>query len=240
MNKKYTFTLISFLFVLIGCQKEQEIRLYTDYQILIENVEIASENTKKVYTDNDLHLEAMITAEAGIKQVQVQVTPQTQGVSLFAITQTFTDEIKGKKFYNLHEHYDVPRLAKVGTYDVLIIVTDVNGQKKIFEDELSVELDPISQIFADVRFVADNIEKTLTISGYVRMPENTQFKSFSIEAMRIKYEFDEITRVTGRLYQIEKTISIRDIPLPWHFDAVLTITDQNGVKYTKKRFIHQH
>lgn len=243
MKKQYiilSFAAFLCLF-LASCSKEENTgNIAQPTEITIDDLEIGADDSRKVYTDSDLHLEANIIADAGIKQVQVQIFPQTDGISFFTISKIYSEEIGGGKQFLLHEHYDVPKLSREGKYDVFIVVTDLNGQRKVFEYELLVEKDPLSAVFTNLNITANNTRYTMTVRGFLKLPAGATLKKITIEALHIKQVYEGADIEGKTTYVLDKTLDISALSLPWHFDAILTLTDQNGKEYKTKRNIHQH
>lgn len=241
MKKQHIIlSFVAFLFLLGSCSKEEKTEVAQSTEITIDDLEIGSEDSRKVYTDNNLHLEANIIADAGIKQVQVQILPQTEGVSFFTVSKIYSEEIGGAKQFLLHEHYDVPKLSREGKYDVFIVVTDLKGQRKVFEYELLVEKDPLSAVFTNLVITANNRNYTMRVRGFLKLPEGATFKKITIEALHIKQVYEGAGIEGKATYVLDKTLDISALSLPWHFDAIVTLTDMDGKTYTTKRNIHQH
>ena len=125
---------VSFLF---SCSKEDN---KNDQQLpapIIESVEIGEQNAKTAYIGDEFHLEATFIAEAGIKEVKLQIT-YPNGDSSFRIEQTFPDFV-GLKGGHIHKHFDIPADAKEGNYDFLLTITGQNDKTISVKETLVIE-----------------------------------------------------------------------------------------------------
>ncbi|MDD4514690.1 DUF4625 domain-containing protein [Massilibacteroides sp.] len=98
--------------------------------------EVGHENSKAVAPGSDLHLEAIITAEGIIKQIDVEIHQEDGS---YEIEESYTDsKYVGVKNVTFHEHIDIPADAPEGDYHLHLTVTDEMGQTSTAEAELSV------------------------------------------------------------------------------------------------------
>jgi len=134
--RKISFILLGITF-LVSCSKEDN---KNDQQLpapIIESVEIGEQNAKTAYIGDEFHLEATFIAEAGIKEVKLQIT-YPNGDSSFRIEQTFPDFV-GLKGGHIHKHFDIPADAKEGNYDFLLTITGQNDKKISVKETIVVE-----------------------------------------------------------------------------------------------------
>ena len=121
--------------ILFSCSKEDNTNVNTSAPI-IEKVELGEGNSKIGYIGDELHVEAILTAEGTIQQAKLQITYQN-GESSFKIEETFADFV-GKKGGKIHKHVDIPTDAKEGNYDFQLFVTDQNNKTTSIKETLKV------------------------------------------------------------------------------------------------------
>ena len=134
--KKLSFVALSAT-LLFACSKEDEKNGITTPAPKIEELELGHENSKIGHIGDDVHIEALFSAEGMIKETKLQIT-YTSGKSSFKIEEIST-EFVGKKGGKIHKHVDIPADAKEGNYDFLFSVTDQNGQTTSVKEVLKVE-----------------------------------------------------------------------------------------------------
>lgn len=220
MNTLQKFIVGSVLVLAIGCSKDNKEETIIA-QPKIESVEIGLQNSKKAYTESDLHLEAVITAEAGIKKVEVQVIPEQQGPSAFVVTETYTKAFIGKKEAHLHQHYDIPKNAKEGTYQVVITVWDEKNQKATHTDILTIEKDPTLPTATDKTAAYAN--DTLKITAKINAPNKIASISIRVKEITQTYDTDDVVGQTE--YALDKEINVASLP-NGHYHFFVTIKDQ--------------
>lgn len=102
--------------------------------------EVGEENSKTAAAGSDLHLEGDITAENGIKRIDIEIRPDS-GSGLI-IKKSFTEgKYIGVKNTTFHEHIDIPVEAPAGGYHLYFTVTDQQGQTETVESEISLTTD---------------------------------------------------------------------------------------------------
>lgn len=217
-------TLIALQILFVSCQKDNKDLPVAEPKV--ENLEIGYENGKKAYTESDLHLEANITAEGTIKSVRVQITPKEAGGSWF-VDRTYTKGFTGNKEANLHEHYDVPKRAKEGTYDVVIIVTDAKGNKTVVEDVLTIERDPSLPIVTEKSSSYDN--DVLNVKAKISAPNKLASIHVRVRGIEEIYTDEDLVGKTS--YDLNKDINVSSLA-KGHYHFFVTITDQVGKKFT--------
>lgn len=242
MKKYFAFFIISSLLFLTSCEKDQnepenpnqsETNLKAPE---ISSVEIGYENSKEVYIERDLHLEGVIVAEEGIKQISVQIAPQDDLYTYFIVNDVMKESVAGLKEYHLHKHYDVPYFTTSGMYDVVIVVIDQKNQKKVYESELKVIRDP-SKITINNVFI-EAVNGKVTVKANIRTTNKIQ--SIQIKTLSVDKTFTDADIVGKTAYSLNKVIEDPKVQLPFHFDVYIIVTDQKGEVNTFKRHIHQH
>ena len=134
--KKFSFVALSTA-LLFSCSKEDEKNGITTPAPKIEELELGHENSKIGHIGDDVHIEALFSAEGMIKETKLQIT-YANGESSFKIEEIST-EFVGKKGGKIHKHVDIPADAKEGNYDFLFSVTDQKGQTTSVKEVLKVE-----------------------------------------------------------------------------------------------------
>lgn len=123
--------------LLFSCSKEDKKDEITTPAPKIEELELGHENSKIGHIGDDVHIEALFSAEGTIKETKLQIT-YTNGESSFKVDQVFP-EFVGKKGGKIHKHVDIPTDAKEGNYNFLFMVTDQKNQTTSVKEILKVE-----------------------------------------------------------------------------------------------------
>lgn len=221
--KKYTYLLSAvFALFLASCSKDENKEIVSALPV-IQHVEIGLNNSKKAYTESDLHLEAEIVAEAGIKKVEVQITPKVDGPSTFMIVESYTTKFLNKKEAELHEHYDVPKNAKEGEYSVVIIVIDQLDRKVTYEDTLTIEKDP--SLPTATERLASYDSNILSVKATIKAPN--KLASVVVKVKDIEQKFEDTDLVGQTEYAFDKQIDVTSLN-NGHYHFFVTITDQAG------------
>jgi hypothetical protein len=115
---------------------------------VINLTELGYENSKIGYAGSDLHVEAEIVAEGKIDKVSIEIHPEGEHEEKSAsavlhegeweVDTTFT-EFSGLKNTTFHKHFNIPVLADTGHYHFHFIVTDMEGQQAVTEEELEIQ-----------------------------------------------------------------------------------------------------
>ena len=110
--------------------------------------ELGYENSKIGYTGTDLHIEADVVAEGKIDYITIEIHHEgdhaekaviaTKDEGEWDVDTTYT-EFSGLKNTTFHKHIAIPVDAEVGDYHFHFIVTDMEGQQTIVEEELEVQ-----------------------------------------------------------------------------------------------------
>lgn len=129
--------------LLIGCSKDETIPAP-----VINTLELGYQNSHSVAPGNHLHIEADIVADGKIQNIFIEIHPEGghlkyQTSSLSSIPWEFdsiyTGVYAGVKNTTFHEHIDVPADADTGHYHFHFIVTDMEGNQTLHEEELHVK-----------------------------------------------------------------------------------------------------
>lgn len=123
------------MFTLSSCDKDEKKDLGKPTVVLSE---VGEANDKTGIAGSDLHLEGDITAENGIKRIDIEI--HQEGGGSYKIAKSFTEgKYIGVKNAHFHEHIDIPADAPVGNYHLHFTVTDQKDQTETKESVLKVE-----------------------------------------------------------------------------------------------------
>ena len=103
----------------------------------IENIELGEKNSKIAEIGDELHIEALLTAEESVEEVKLQITYQGNE-STFKVEETFPN-LKGLKGGNIHKHFYIPTDAKEGNYNFLLSITDQKGKTTQVKEILKIQ-----------------------------------------------------------------------------------------------------
>jgi hypothetical protein len=123
----YLFAVLSATLVVSACSDEKEtpgLPIPT-----IGNIELGLGNNEIAVIGQDFHFEADVVAGDKIETVRIQIRQITG--ETYAGSWSFEvvwDQYKNLKNANVHEHFDIPEDAVEGKYEVVITVSDQNGQ----------------------------------------------------------------------------------------------------------------
>lgn len=182
INNMKTKTLLSIAFafitglILLSCEEDED-----NQKPVINLTELGYENSKIGYSGTDIHIEADIVAEGTIDIVTIEIHPENEHEKSASIDlhedewefDTSFTEFSGLKNTNFHKHIDIPADADTGHYHFHFIVTDMEGQQSVVEEELKIKhpddavapeisissVPTINQVF--------NNNETISISGSV-------------------------------------------------------------------------
>jgi hypothetical protein len=165
------------MMVFVSCKKDEVIAPPS-----ITATELGYDNSKTVYPGSDLHIEAAVLAEGKIARILVEIHPEGEHGAKSAaypytesweFDSTYTGKYAGVKNTEFHEHMDVPATADTGHYHFHFIVTDMEGNQTVWEEELHVTFPTDHEtpvVVVDVAPGADeqfSNGQTITISGIV-------------------------------------------------------------------------
>jgi hypothetical protein len=178
--KNQTIIISIFLLLIItfvSCKKEEVI-----HPPVITVTELGYANSNTVYPGSDLHIEAEILAEGKIARIQIEIHAEGEHdsksvaqifIGSWEFDSVYTGKYAGVKNTEFHEHIDVPASADTGHYHFHFIVTDMEGNQTVAEEELHVTFpadheSPVIAVSAapgpDEQF---SNGQTITISGVV-------------------------------------------------------------------------
>jgi hypothetical protein len=112
----------------------------------VEITELGYDNSGIGYVGTELHIEAEIEAEAGIKKVEIEVHPEGEHHKSATDEhedeweETYTFEYDGELNTTFHQHIDIPTYAEVGHYHFHFVVSDMDGRQTAVETEVEVQL----------------------------------------------------------------------------------------------------
>ncbi len=160
-----------------SCKKDDK----TNPKPVINLTELGYENSKIAYLGADLHIEAEIVAEGKINKVTIEIHPEGEhkkSASIvlhegeWEIDTTYT-EFSGLKNTIFHKHLDVSIHADTGHYHFHFIVTDMDGQQTLVEEDLEIK-QPSDEVFPLISVAtapaSDEVfanGQTISISGSV-------------------------------------------------------------------------
>ena len=109
------------MFTFSACDDDEEEKTVGKPVVALN--EVGKENSKTAIAGSDLHLEGEITAENGIKRIDIEIHQEEGGE--FRIEKSFTEgKYIGVKNTTFHEHIDIPAEAPAGAYHLHFTVTD--------------------------------------------------------------------------------------------------------------------
>ena len=180
MNTRVFLIAITFALGLFftSCEKDDE----TNPKPVVTLSELGYENSKIGYVGSDLHIEAEILAEGKVDIVTIEIHPEGEHEEKSAsivlhegewdFDTTYT-EFSGIIDPTFHKHVDIPMHADTGHYHFHFIVTDMEGQQTVVQEELKIEqpddneAPEITVSSAPDSGAVFNDGETITISGSV-------------------------------------------------------------------------
>lgn len=140
MNNRIRLQAIALLLIftasLTSCDKDDDDNKPASPVIKLE--EVGYENKGITHAGSDLHLEAKITADGIIKQIEVEIHQEKGGNH--KITKIYAnDKYTGTKNSVFHEHIDIPAKTPTGGYHLHLTVTDQAGQSTTAGAEITIE-----------------------------------------------------------------------------------------------------
>lgn len=120
------------LTVLSSCAKQENPLA----EPVISQVEIGASHSKQVNAGEELHIDALIRAEAAIDRIVVEIHPEGGG---FSIDKVFVEDIyRGKRQVHFHEHLQIPANTAAGAYHFHLWVEDSHGRVARFDTEIEI------------------------------------------------------------------------------------------------------
>jgi len=223
---KTTKTLLLFsLFAITftACKKEEQL----EQGPTISALEVGTSNSKIAHPGNDLHIEAQITAPANIKDVVLEIHPESG--SGWNVNTTYTEGFAGVKNAEFHKHIDVPADAKVGAYHGHLKVTDQNGQVSEIEFDLQVTADPSLAKVMGFEVVLNTAGNDLHIEASVTAPNKIAKLVLEVHGNGWEKEmsYEDATVVGKTSYTLHKHLDVAAAP-KGHYHVHLKVIDQSG------------
>lgn len=143
MNKlKYSSLLLAFvstLFIgLTACSDDDDDNQEVNFKKpVVTLTEVGHANSGVAHPGSDMHLEANVVAEAGIKRIDIEI--HQEGKGSFEIEKSYTEgKYIGVRNIEFHEHIDIPESAPLGEYHLHFTVTDNLGQQTTAETHVEL------------------------------------------------------------------------------------------------------
>lgn len=203
MNKlKHAFLLSLVGLVLFSCQDDDDIEFDAP---TISNFEFGEGGTHSTegsaYRGSDLHMEALILAEATVASITVSIHGHDlevgEGETEWDFSQSYTDDKYLVKNPTFHEHIDIPASAPAGEYHVVLEVTDSEGKTSEVEGHLNV-MSPVSisdfEMDETVARGSDfHVEFTINaVNGIHQITTDVHAHGLNPGAGEVEWEYEEI------------------------------------------------
>jgi hypothetical protein len=190
----------------------------------IEGLEVGSGNNLIAHPGNDLHIEAQVTAPGNVKDIVLEIHPETG--SGWEVNTTYTDGYAGTKNTEFHEHIDVPADAATGHYHGHLKVTDQNGRVTEAEFELSVEADPTLPSVTGFEVGYGN---DLHVEATVNAPNKIAQIAVEVHGNGFEKEvvYTDAAMVGQTTYNLHKHVDVAAAPAG-HYHVHLKVVDQAG------------
>lgn len=198
----------------------------------ITGVEIGSDNSKVGYAGSDIHIDAAITAAAGIAEVRVEIHPES-GAG-WEYDSVYTEGFAGLNNAQFHKHIDIPADAALGHYHLHLIVTDKNGVKEDIEEEIEIKQDAT---LPSISGLAVELEgNDLHLEAAIAAPNKIAEVIVEIHgAWENEYTYTDADMVGQTAYDLHKHIDISAAPAG-HYHVHIKVVDQAG----KEREFEDH
>ncbi|HMR85365.1 MAG TPA: DUF4625 domain-containing protein [Niabella sp.] len=213
--------IIGFLF---SCKKENNGTLKPE--VVIKEVGVG--NSKIAYPGNSLHLDADITAPGKIGSIKLQITLASTNYG-WDFVKTYTEGYAGAKNTNFHVDVEVPENATAGQYNLLLIVTDEQGEKTQKKAGFEIVKDATLPVAnnAQAKLNGDMLNVTANISA----PNKIAKIAIEVQspAWTKAFDYTDADLVGQTTYSISKNIDMSQAP-NGHYHVNIFITDQAGKK----------
>ncbi|MCD0489163.1 DUF4625 domain-containing protein [Pedobacter sp. MC2016-14] len=193
----------------------------------IDGLEIGIGNNKLAHPGNDLHIEAMITAAGNIKDVVLEIHPES-GTG-WEVNNTYTEGFAGLKNAEFHKHIDVPTDAPVGDYHGHLKVTDESGQITETEFELKVVADPTLPKASNFEIGLNAAGNDLHVEATIDAPNKIAEVVLEVHGTSWEQEvsYKDVAMVGQITYNLHKHVNVAAAP-KGHYHLHLKIIDQSG------------
>jgi hypothetical protein len=229
-NFKALFLALSISTMFAACSDDDEVVPAPT----ITAVEIGSDNSKIGYAGSDFHIDATITAAAGIANVQVEIHPESGAGWEF--DSLYTEGFAGVNNAQFHKHIDIPADAAIGRYHLHITVTDKNGTKADVEEEVEIKQDATLPSIADLHVDLDDSGNDLHLEAAITAPNKIAEVTVEIHGdWEQEYTYTDAGMVGQTAYNLHKHIDITAAPAG-HYHLHLKVVDQAG----KEREFEDH
>lgn len=229
------FALLSvFTLSLTSCDDDDDVKTAN---VQITNTELGEENSKEALIGGDLHIEASIQSEAKIKLIELQIK-QSNGSGL--IYQQYNEKGYANKYVGVlntvfHEHLDIAKDFTPGKYHFTLTVTDVNGAKKTWEEDITfIAPDPNAPIVtfepaAESGKAGSKLKIKATVT--VKNPIDEIELVFHGDKGEFPQDIEDYKGKTGTV-NIEKEITIPANAPAGEYHIHFTVKDSKGLKTT--------
>lgn len=215
---------------LFACSKKDDVAP----QATISLKEVGSGNSKVAYAGSDLHLDAEIVAPGGIREVKLEIRPQTAGG--WAFDSVYTAGLAGAKNADFHKHIDIPAEAAVGNYRVIVTVIDQQGRQTAAESALEIKVDATLPSLAGLELKLNTDKTDLHVGGDISAPNKIASVTIEIHgAWAYEVTYTDAAMVGQTTYHLHKHVNVSAAPAG-HYHVHITVKDQAG----KEREIEEH
>ncbi|MCX2477405.1 DUF4625 domain-containing protein [Pedobacter sp. MC2016-05] len=217
--------LLFFLFAITftACKKDEQM----PQAPMISALEVGTGNSKIAHPGNDLHIEAQISAPANIKDVVLEIHPESGNG--WNVSTTYTEGFAGLKNAEFHKHIDVPADAKVGAHHGHLKVTDQNGQVSEIEFDLQVTADPNLAKVTGFEVGLNTAGNDLHVEASVTAPNKIAKLVLEVHGngweKEVSYEDAAVVGKTS--YNLHKHLDVAAAP-KGHYHVHLKVIDQSG------------
>lgn len=229
-NFKALFVALSISALFAACSDDDEVQPVAPPTIT--GVEIGSDNSKIAYAGGDIHIDAAITAAAGIEGVQVEIHPESGDG--WEYDSLFTEGFAGLNNAQFHQHIDIPVDAAPGHYHFHLTVTDKNGVKADIEEEIEIKQDATLPSISGLAVELEGTE--LHLEAAITAPNKIAEVNVEIHGTwEDEYTYTDADMVGQTAYNFHKHIDISAAPAG-HYHIYINVVDQAG----KEREFEDH
>ena len=193
----------------------------------ITALEVGTSNSKIAHPGNDLHIEAEISAAGTIKDVVLEIHPESGDG--WNVSTTYTEGFAGLKNAEFHKHIDVPAEAKVGAYHGHLKVTDQNGQVSEMEFDLQVTADPSLATATGFEVGLNAAGNDLHVEAAITAPNKIAKIVLEVHGNGWEQEvtYEDAAVVGKNSYNLHKHLDVTAAP-KGHYHVHLKVVDQSG------------
>lgn len=200
--------------------------------IKIDLKEVGHDNSKEGLIGKDLHVEADVNATEKIKSITVKIMNEDKKEAL--LTKTYGEGTKYTGIINteFHEHLDLSKELKPGTYVLLMEVTDMKGNQKTAFSPLTLKEDVKSIKIEKLEILAEGKKLKQGQKVTVKASITTEFpvKEIAIVLHGDKkevYPVADYNKNTGT-FSLNKEITIKEDMPVGDYDVHLVVKDEKG------------